>query len=90
LWSKLKISETVSNKLQAGYTHFNFLEILFLNGSVINIQSNGSNYIIAGTNLFNKQYIRSKVFQITNNLSYNVGKHAFTFGALKYQFEKIL
>jgi hypothetical protein len=40
------------------------LETLFYTSSSINIQSNGSNYIMLVTNLFNKQYIRSKVFQI--------------------------
>jgi hypothetical protein len=63
------------------------LEILFYTSSGINIQSNGSNYI-AGHEPFHKQYIRSKVFQITNNLSYNVGKHALLWCFFeKYQFE---
>lgn len=86
-----KISETVSNKLQAGYTHFNDYRNPFSEPApVINIQSNGSNYIIAGHEPFSiNNTLDQKVFQITNNLSYNVGKHAFTFGASfeKYQFE---
>ncbi|MFV8362896.1 TonB-dependent receptor [Flavobacterium sp. ZT3P35] len=86
-----KISETVSNKLQAGYTHFNDFRNPFSEPApVINIQSNGSNYIIAGHEPFSiNNTLDQKVFQITNNLSYNVGKHAFTFGASfeKYQFE---
>lgn len=86
-----KISETVSNKLQAGYTHFNdFRDPFSAPAPVINIQSNGSNYIIAGHEPFSiNNTLDQKVLQITNNLSYTAGKHAFTFGASfeKYQFE---
>ena len=86
-----KVSETVSNKLQAGYTHFNdFRNPFSTPAPVINIQSNGSNYIIAGHEPFSiNNTLDQKVFQITNNLSYTVGKHAFTFGVSfeKYQFE---
>ena len=86
-----KISETVSNKLQAGYTHFNDYRVPFSEPApVINIQSNGSNYIIAGHEPFSiNNTLDQKVLQITNNLSYTAGKHAFTFGASfeKYQFE---
>ncbi|WP_158729975.1 MULTISPECIES: carboxypeptidase regulatory-like domain-containing protein [unclassified Flavobacterium] len=86
-----KISETISNKLQAGYTHFNdFRDPFSAPAPVINIQSNGSNYIIAGHEPFSiNNTLDQKVLQITNNLSYTAGKHAFTFGASfeKYQFE---
>jgi hypothetical protein len=86
-----KISETISNKLQAGYTHFNdFRDPFSAPAPVINIQSNGSNYIIAGHEPFSiNNTLDQKVLQITNNLSYTAGKHAFTFGGSfeKYQFE---
>ena len=86
-----KVSETVSNKLQAGYTHFNdFRNPFSTPAPVINIQSNGSNYIIAGHEPFSiNNTLDQKVLQITNNLSYTVGKHAFTFGVSfeKYKFE---
>jgi hypothetical protein len=72
-----KISETVSNKLQAGYT-FNDFRNPF-SAPVINIQSNGSNYIIAGHEPFSiNNTLDQKYFKSLNNLSYNVGKHAFT------------
>jgi hypothetical protein len=45
-----KVSETVSNKLQVGYTHFNdFRNPFSTPAPIINIQDGqGSNYIIAG------------------------------------------
>ncbi|MBS7253407.1 TonB-dependent receptor [Flavobacterium branchiicola] len=83
-----KFSESVSNKLQAGYTHFNDYRRPFSTPApVINIQDGaGSNYIIAGHEPFSiNNTLDQKVIQITNNLSYTVGKHAFTFGG---SFEK--
>ena len=86
-----KISETVSNKLQAGFTHFNDYRNPFsAPAPVINIQKDGSNYIIAGHEPFSiNNTLDQKVLQITNNLSYTIGNHAFTFGASfeKYQFK---
>jgi hypothetical protein len=87
-----KVSETVSNKLQAGYTHFNdFRNPFSTPAPVINIQDgSGANYIIAGHEPFSiNNTLDQKVLQITNNLSYTVGRHAFTFGVSfeKYKFE---
>ena len=87
-----KFSESVSNKLQAGYSHFNDYRVPFsVPAPVINIQDGaGSNYIIAGHEPFSiNNTLDQKVIQITNNLNYNVGKHAFTFGASfeKFKFE---
>jgi hypothetical protein len=86
-----KVSETVSNKLQAGYTHFNdFRNPFSAPAPVINIQKDGSNYIIAGNEPFSiNNTLDQKVLQITNNLSYTVGNHALTFGASfeKYAFK---
>lgn len=83
-----KFSESVSNKLQAGYTHFNDYRRPFSSPApVINIQDGaGANYIIAGHEPFSiNNTLDQKVIQITDNLSYTVGKHAFTFGG---SFEK--
>lgn len=83
-----KFSETVSNKLQVGYTHFNDFRNPFSKPApVINIQDGaGSNYIIAGTEPFSTHNtLDQKVFQVTNNLNYTVGSHTFTIGA---SFEK--
>ena len=87
-----KFSETVSNKLQAGYTHFNdFRNPFSTPAPVITIQDGaGSNYIIAGHEPFSiHNTLDQKVIQITDNLSYTSGNHVFTFGGSfeKYQFQ---
>ncbi|OXA91148.1 TonB-dependent receptor [Flavobacterium hercynium] len=86
-----KFSEKVSNKLQAGYTHFDDFRVPFSSPApVINIQDGaGANYIIAGHEPFSvNNTLDQKVIQITDNLTYSVGKHAFTFGTAfeKFQF----
>ncbi|MEN2399854.1 TonB-dependent receptor [Flavobacterium sp. MC2016-06] len=83
-----KFTEKISNKLQAGYTHFNDYRDPFSKPApVINIQDgSGANYIIAGHEPFSiNNTLDQKVIQITDNLTYTVGKHAFTFGT---SFEK--
>ena len=83
-----KINEKVSNKLQAGYTHFNdFRNPFSTPAPVINIKDGaGANYIIAGNEPFSiHNTLDQKVFQFTDNLSYTAGNHAFTFGT---SFEK--
>nr|WP_315223364.1 carboxypeptidase regulatory-like domain-containing protein [uncultured Flavobacterium sp.] len=87
-----KFSESVSNKLQAGYTHFDDYRVPFsVPAPVINIQDgSGANYIIAGHEPFSiNNTLDQKVIQITDNLTYTVGKHAFTFGTSfeKFQFK---
>jgi len=87
-----KFSESVSNKLQVGYTHFNDFRVPFSTPApIINIQDGaGSNYIIAGHEPFSiHNTLDQKVLQATNNLNYTVGKHAFTIGASfeKFQFQ---
>jgi hypothetical protein len=81
-----KFSETVSNKLQVGYTHFNdFRNPFSTPAPVINIQDGaGANYIMLGMNL----QLTSKVIQITDNLTYTTGNHTL-FGSSfeKYAFE---
>lgn len=86
-----KFSEKISNKLQAGYTHFDDFRVPFSSPApVINIQDGaGANYIIAGHEPFSvNNTLDQKVIQITDNLTYSVGKHAFTFGTSfeKFQF----
>jgi hypothetical protein len=83
-----KISEKISNKLQAGYTYFNdFRNPFSTPAPIINIQDGaGANYIIAGHEPFSiNNTLDQKVFQITDNLTYIVGNHSFTFGG---SFEK--
>lgn len=87
-----KVNEKVSNKLQAGYTHFNdFRNPFSTPAPIITIQDGaGSNYIIAGHEPFSiNNTLDQKVFQVTNNLSYVTGNHVFTFGVSfeKYQFQ---
>jgi hypothetical protein len=78
-----KFSETVSNKLQVGYTHFNdFRNPFSTPAPVINIQDGaGANYIIAGHEPFSvNNSLDQKVIQITDNLTYTTGNHTLTFG----------
>lgn len=87
-----KFSETVSNKLQAGYTHFNDYRNPFSTPApVITIQDGaGSNYIIAGHEPFSmNNTLDQKVIQITDNLNYTTGDHTLTFGGSfeKYEFK---
>lgn len=83
-----KFSESVSNKFQAGYTHFDDFRNPFSKPApVINIKDGaGANYIIAGHEPFSiYNRLDQKVFQVTNNLNYTLGKHDFTFGgSLEY------
>lgn len=87
-----KVSNAVSNKFQAGYTTFNdFRNPFSTPAPIINIKDGaGQNYIIAGHEPFSiNNTLKQNVFQFTDNLSYNVGKHAFTFGVSyeAYQFD---
>ncbi len=85
-----KINEKISNKLQAGYTHFDDFRNPFSKPApVITIQDGaGSNYIIAGHEPFSiHNVLDQKVFQVTDNLNYTVGKHDFTFGTSFEKFE---
>jgi hypothetical protein len=87
-----KFSESVSNKLQAGYTYFNDYRDPFSSPApVINIQDGaGSNYIIAGHEPFSiNNTLKQKVIQITDNLTYTIRSHTFTFGSSfeKFNFE---
>ncbi|NRT15458.1 hypothetical protein HNP99_001815 [Flavobacterium sp. 28A] len=84
-----KFSETVSNKIQAGYTHFNdFRDPFSSPAPVINITKDGSPYIIAGHEPFSiNNKLDQKVIQFTDNLNIVKGNHTYTAG---FSFEKFM
>jgi hypothetical protein len=84
-----KFTETISNKLQAGYTHFNdFRNPFSTPAPVISITKDGSPYIIAGHEPFSiNNKLDQKVIQISDNLNIVEGNHTFTAG---FSFEKFL
>jgi hypothetical protein len=84
-----KFTETISNKLQAGYTHFNdFRNPFSTPAPVISITKDGSPYIIAGHEPFSiNNRLDQKVLQITDNLNIVRGNHTFTAG---FSFEKFI
>ena len=82
------ISDAVSNKFQAGYTHFeDFRNPMSSPMPAITIQDGaGSNYIIAGHEPFSiNNVLDQKVFQFSNNLTYTKANHTYTLG---FSFEK--
>jgi hypothetical protein len=82
------ISNNITNKLQAGYTHFDdFRTPKSKPMPAFRIQDgNGGNYIIAGHEPFSiNNKLDQKVFQITNNLNISSGNHNYTVG---FSFEK--
>lgn len=84
-----KFSEIVTNKLQAGYTHFNdFRNPFSTPAPVISITKGGSPYIIAGHEPFSiNNKLDQKVIQITDNLNIVKGNHTYTAG---FSFEKFI
>jgi len=82
------ISDAVSNKFQAGYSHFeDFRNPMSSPMPAITIQDGaGSNYIIAGHEPFSiNNVLDQKVIQFSNNLTYTKANHTYTFG---FSFEK--
>ena len=82
------LSETTTNKLQIGYTHFDdFRNPMSTPAPVITIQDgNDSNYIIAGHEPFSiNNKLDQRVFQLTNNMNFFQGDHTYTVG---FSFEK--
>ncbi len=77
----------VSNKFQAGYTHFDdFRTPKSEPAPVINIVKDGQPYIIAGHEPFSiHNNLQQKVYQITDNVDIYLGKHTVTAG---FSFEK--
>jgi hypothetical protein len=84
-----KFSEVISNKMQAGYTHFNdFRDPFSAPSPVITITKDGSPYIIAGHEPFSiHNTLEQDVFQITDNLNIIKGDHTFTAG---FSYEKFM
>lgn len=85
-----RISDQLSNKLQAGYTHFDdFRNPMSSPAPAITIQDGaGSNYIIAGHEPFSiNNRLDQKVFQFSNNLTYSNGNHTYTVGLAYEKFE---
>lgn len=84
-----KFSESITNKLQAGYTHFNdFRKPFSTPAPVISITKGGSPYIIAGHEPFSiNNKLDQKVIQITDNLNIVRGNHTYTAG---FSFEKFI
>ncbi len=82
------LSETVSNKLQVGYTHFDdFRNALSSPMPAFRIQDGaGSNYIVAGHEPFSiNNKLDQKVIQFSNNMNFFKGDHTYTIG---FSFEK--
>ncbi len=83
-------ADNVTNKFQAGYTHFDdFRNAMSSPMPAFRIQDGaGSNYIVAGHEPFSiNNRLDQKVFQVTNNLTINKGDHLFTVGVSFEKFE---
>ncbi len=81
-------SDNITNKFQAGYTHFDdFRNPKSAPMPAFRIQDgNGGNYIVAGHEPFSiNNKLDQKVYQITNNLNISKGDHNYTIG---FSFEK--
>jgi len=85
------LADNVTNKLQAGYTHFDdFRNPFSAPAPSINITKDGTNYIIAGHEPFSiHNRLDQKVFQLSNNMNYFKGNHTYTIGFAfeKFQFD---
>ncbi|WP_228851189.1 TonB-dependent receptor [Aegicerativicinus sediminis] len=83
------LSETMANKLQIGYTHFDdFRNPLSTPAPTVTITKDGSNYIIAGHEPFSiHNKLDQKVIQITDNFNFYFGDHTFTVGGAFEKFE---
>ncbi len=81
------LADNVTNKLQVGYTSFTDRRNPFsVPAPSFTIQENGSNYIIAGHEVFSiNNKLDQTVFQFTNNMTFFAGNHAVTLG---FSFEK--
>jgi hypothetical protein len=88
---KSRFSNTVSNKFQIGYTHFDDFRSPFSKPSPsYTITKDGIPYIIVGHEPFSiNNKLDQSVFQITNNMHIFKGKHTFTLGTSfeKFQFD---
>lgn len=86
---KSMLSNTISNKFQMGYTHFDdFRNPFSAPAPAYTITKDGIPYIIAGHEPFSiHNKLDQKVFQITNNLHIFKGKHTFTIGGSFERFD---
>ncbi|MBL4643834.1 MAG: TonB-dependent receptor, partial [Flavobacteriaceae bacterium] len=83
-------SDNITNKFQAGYTHFDdFRNPKSSPMPAFRIQDgNGGNYIVAGHEPFSiNNKLDQKVYQITNNLNISKGDHNYTVGVSFEKFE---
>ncbi len=87
-WRTL-FAEKFSNKLQIGYTSYRDSRDPFSEPfPSLNIQRDGTNYIIAGYEPFSvSNRLNQDVYQFTNNLQYFAGKHTLTAGVSFERFE---
>jgi hypothetical protein len=84
------LSDNMTNKLQAGYSHFDdFRNPMSSPAPAITIQDGaGSNYIIVGHEPFSiNNRLDQKVIQVSNNLTINYGNHTYTIGGSFEKFE---
>ena len=85
-----RLSDNVSNKVQAGYTHFDdFRNPMSAPAPAITIQNGaGQNYIIAGHEPFSiNNVLDQKVFQLSNNMTISKANHTYTVGFSYEKFE---
>ena len=85
-----RLSDNVSNKVQAGYTHFeDFRNPMSSAAPAITIQNGaGQNYIIAGHEPFSiNNVLDQKVFQLSNNMTITKANHTYTVGFSYEKFE---
>lgn len=85
-----RFSDNISNKFQAGYTHFDdFRNPMSSPAPAITIQNGaGQNYIIAGHEPFSiNNVLDQKVFQFSNNITISRANHTYTAGVSFEKFE---
>ena len=85
-----RFSDNISNKFQAGYTHFDdFRNPMSSPAPAITIQNGaGQNYIIAGHEPFSiNNVLDQKVFQFSNNMTISRANHTYTAGISFEKFE---
>lgn len=88
---KSVFSSKISNKLQVGMTQFNdFRDAASSPFPTININKDGSRYIVAGHEPFSiNNALKQDVFQVNDNVSIYLDKHTLTIGGAyeKFQFD---
>jgi Carboxypeptidase regulatory-like domain len=88
---KSMFGNKVSNKLQIGRSHFNdFRKAASTPFPTININKDGSRYIVAGHEPFSiNNSLQQDVLQINDNLNIYLNKHTLTLGGAyeKFQFD---